>query len=331
MLCVDLVGHGQRDAAQFVARRIQHLAAEIQESTERATRDAARDVHRAGGRLQRQAQALRIDRIGGCGQRRGGGAEHQRLAVADEDVQRRVAFGDGRHAHLAGELVDEQVALVEQVVGRVAGVLHRHRDVAIQARDALRHLVDLAGFGRELDVHAFGHFPQAGVVGLEALRQRIDACESSTWRAEMELGVLETSLMASVNDCSEVPRPFDVLPSRSSRRSASEAKASRRARLPPDVTHLLRDELVVDAANGVRVDAGAYPVLAIGLGLARGEIDRLAGIARRRDVRDVVGSRIQRALKRTQDWIVPLPACQPLPDYPRRFSRSVYRRSRRPT
>ena len=67
---------------------------------------------------------------------RGRGAEHQRLAGADENVERGFAFGDHGHADLGGQLVDELVALIEQVVGRLAGLLDGHGDVAVEARDA---------------------------------------------------------------------------------------------------------------------------------------------------------------------------------------------------
>ena len=37
---------------------------------------------------------------------------------------------------LDGQLVDELVALIEQVVGRLAGLLDGHGDLAVQPRDA---------------------------------------------------------------------------------------------------------------------------------------------------------------------------------------------------
>jgi hypothetical protein len=55
---------------------------------------------------------------------------------------------------------------------------------------------------------------------------------SNTWRAEIELGVAETSLMASVKLCSEAFRPLLLSPSMLSMRSAWAAKASRRASVP---------------------------------------------------------------------------------------------------
>jgi hypothetical protein len=41
VLAVHLIGDGNRDAAQFVARRIQHLAAEIEQSADFASGHAA--------------------------------------------------------------------------------------------------------------------------------------------------------------------------------------------------------------------------------------------------------------------------------------------------
>ncbi len=148
MLGVDLRGHGQRDAAQLVAGRIEHLLAPVEQSAELAARDAARDVHGARCSLQRQLHAFGVERILGRGDLRGRGAQHQRLAGADEHIQRGLAFGDHADAHLRGKLVDERVALIEQVVGRMAGLLNGSGDVAVQARDALREHIDFAGLRR---------------------------------------------------------------------------------------------------------------------------------------------------------------------------------------
>ncbi len=66
------------------------------------------------------------------GRRRG--AQHQRLAVADENVERGFAFGDHGDTHLGGKLVDELVALIEQVVRRLTGLLYGDGDFAVELR-----------------------------------------------------------------------------------------------------------------------------------------------------------------------------------------------------
>ena len=76
--------------------------------------------------------------------------EHQRLAGADEHIQRGLAFGDHGDAHLRRKLVDELVALIEQVVGRMAGLLNGSGNVAVQARDALCEHIDFTGLADQL-------------------------------------------------------------------------------------------------------------------------------------------------------------------------------------
>ena len=121
MLRVHLRGDGERDAAELIARRIQHLAAPVEQAAERAAGDTARDVDRAAPVSAARAACVpdRADPL--RGDLSTPGAEHQRLAIADEDVERAIAFGDHGDAHLGGQLVDELVALIEQIVGRLAG------------------------------------------------------------------------------------------------------------------------------------------------------------------------------------------------------------------
>ena len=84
------------------------------------------------GVLQRQQCAFRIERIDLGGDLRRLRAEHQRLAIADEYVERRIAFGDDGNADLGRQLVDERIALIEQVVGRLAALLDGDGDVAVE-------------------------------------------------------------------------------------------------------------------------------------------------------------------------------------------------------
>ena len=62
---------------------------------------------------------------------------------------------------LDGQLVDELIALVEQIVGRLAGLLDRDGDVAVQACDALRERGNFARFAAEPGVHLGRHLAQA--------------------------------------------------------------------------------------------------------------------------------------------------------------------------
>ena len=103
------VAMASADAAEFIARRIEHLAAPVEQAAERAAGHAARNVDGARAGVCSASSV----RSGSSGSDRRGdlrcrGAEHQRLAVADEYVERGIAFGDDRDADLARELVDER-------------------------------------------------------------------------------------------------------------------------------------------------------------------------------------------------------------------------------
>ena len=149
MLCIDLRSDGDADAAEFIARRVEHLAAPVEQAAERSAGHDARQVHGARARAHGQQCSLRIERVNGRGDLRGLDAEHQRLAIADEYIECRIAFGDDGNAHLARQLVDERIALVEQVVGRLAALMERGRNFAVEPGDSLRERGDFLRFDAE--------------------------------------------------------------------------------------------------------------------------------------------------------------------------------------
>ena len=63
-------------------------------------------------------------------------ADHQRLAIADEYVHRVVVGLDHADVHMRRQLVDHAIALVEQVVRRLAGLRLAVGDLIVQLGDA---------------------------------------------------------------------------------------------------------------------------------------------------------------------------------------------------
>ena len=118
MLRVHLARDGDADAAELIARRVEHLAAPVEQAAERSAGHDARQIHGARARAHGQHGSLRVERVNGRGELRGLEAEHQRLTIADEYTSV-VCLGDYGHADFARQLVDERIAL-EQIVGRLA-------------------------------------------------------------------------------------------------------------------------------------------------------------------------------------------------------------------
>ncbi len=299
MLRVDLRGHGQGDASELVARGIQHFATPVEQAAQRAARNTARDVDRAAGGLQRELQARGIERI--LHRRDGGGrgAQHQRLTIADENVERGIALGHHGHAYLGGQLIDELIALIEQVVGRLSGLLDGHRDIAVQACHALRQHGDFAGLDGQPRIHVGGHFAQPRVVTLQAVDQRPALREQHLAGRNgarcagdfvQRVGVTLHRGAETVGGIAE--QIVETLGLRSEGFETCKRAAG--------AAGLLREKLVVHAPHLRRVDSAADPVGSIGLRRARFKFNALAGVTLRRDVCDVVGGRVQRALQGAQ-------------------------------
>ena len=120
-------------------RRIELFAAEIQQAAERAAGNVATDVHRAARCLQGNRELRGIERILDRRELVHVRAEHERLAAADEHVDGAAVLHHGVHGDLLRELVEQAVALIEQVVRRLpAGAGDARRNLVVQARDALR-------------------------------------------------------------------------------------------------------------------------------------------------------------------------------------------------
>ena len=65
-------------------------------------------------------------------------AEHERLTVADVDIHAAVVLFDNAYVDVSGELIEQPVALVEQVIGRLTGAGKTGGDLGSAARCSVR-------------------------------------------------------------------------------------------------------------------------------------------------------------------------------------------------
>jgi hypothetical protein len=150
--------------AERVARRVEHVVAEGEQPAQLAARHVAGDVDRPRRRAQRDPDARCVERIGRRGERGRLVAEHERLARADEDVQRTVVLGHRADGYPGRQLVDQQVALVEQVVRRLPRATHRSDDLLVEVGDRGRERVHLVHRGADALVQFPGEPRELAVV-----------------------------------------------------------------------------------------------------------------------------------------------------------------------
>src|SRR5690606_24727303 len=112
MLLVHYIVQRHADAANGVARRIEHFRAEPEQAAKAATRDGAGDIDGTYARLHRQSLARRIVRIGSRHHASRIVAHHQRLTVADEYVHLVVVGGDDADVHMLRQFIQQAIALV---------------------------------------------------------------------------------------------------------------------------------------------------------------------------------------------------------------------------
>jgi len=241
--------------------------------------------------LDADGRARRIHHVGRDDELLRRVAEHEPLAAGDEHAQRAVVGRNRRHRDEAAQPVHEAVALVEQVVGRVAEALHR-RDLLVDVSDALRDLVD-AGH-RVLQI-----LREAGLQRVElaagqrktrgdllrarehdfARRDVLRAAREVHHRIEQLAGGVAQTLLAGGE------RVFEAHELLVARLVAGGQRGRHR--------RLAGEELVVRALDGDHVDALAEEAGAGELALRRRELDLLARVAGDAGVGDVVARGLQ--------------------------------------
>ena len=114
VLCVRRFGQSQGDLPELTLGVRQHSALEADLGPECAAADLPRDLYTLSPAAeQEQASRRGVRSALSDGESIGLHAEDQRLAAADEDIDRAVVLELGGHTHLLGDLAYQLVALVE--------------------------------------------------------------------------------------------------------------------------------------------------------------------------------------------------------------------------
>ncbi len=161
LLIVDRIRQAHADQPELVAGRIENLVTKVQHAPERAAGHIRGHVDIRAVRLDDDIAARRVVSVRAGPDGRGHGADHERLAVADIDVDLVVLLGDADVDVLA-QLGEQLITLIEQVIRRLAAA-GGERDLAVQLCDVLREggdvvgrrldpLIDLAAVGLQLIV-----------------------------------------------------------------------------------------------------------------------------------------------------------------------------------
>lgn len=302
VLVIEGLADGQRQAADGVLRRVQRLAAELQHAADGTARHRAvlGFDHVAVG--QREAED-RAARIGGRGNRlhviriR---THHQRLAVADEDVVGTTVLHHHLGAHQFGQLGDGLVALVEQVVGRLAAGRGGHAgDFLVQVGDLLGVVVDLRHRRLDLRVQAILKLLEVVARRLHLAGQRLRGGQHALARRRIGRRVRHSlhgreELLHQRRQAALLVGQ-QVVDLRNLVRVGRQLRAGGRG-----AAQLAGQEAVVDALDGDRVGALAVEARA-GVLAARRRDDRvLARVTRGGRVAEVVADRRERVLRSVQ-------------------------------
>ena len=176
VLRVEAIDEIHRQLAERALRRIQGLAAERQQPAELAAGEHrfGHDRRSAAGENLADGHALRIGRVGDGRQLVGLVAHHQRLAVADEHRDRTVALRHGIDLDDLVQLADQLIALVAQVVCRLAGAGRLGAlDALVDLGNAVGVGVDALDLAGDLRIDVAANLAHAAVEQLEARSQRL--------------------------------------------------------------------------------------------------------------------------------------------------------------
>ena len=290
------------DAGQVVQPQLD-VAQVARESLDGAAERAAGDD---GGPadLEHEVVALRARRRGDPvdGERDGVLARDQRGA-ADEDVDHAVVPEPGGGAGERGQLVEGEVAGVEQVVGLQAGP-ESLGDVPVELGDRRRQAVDLAGLllgtGRRVDPD-LRHLLGGGVeVGRDPGRRAESGLAHGRLAGVVGERVERLPQQAHRLGQARAVRPEDAL--RPLQHGRPRVRAAGRGRLAPygEVVDVAAQALEADDVDAVAPHAAAAHPGRAQVRRRRDDLHPLAGVALHAGGGDVVGGGLDSALCRSE-------------------------------
>ena len=224
-------------------------------------------------------------------QLRGLRAHHQRLPTAQKHRQRPVVGGDGAHLEVLTEVADRGVALVEQIVGRLAQAT-RIDDALVQRRDLLGQAVDRGDRHLQLLGHASLQRVQLLCRGIETRGQITGAGQHDLARRlvlrlgrHIGEGVEELGGRIAQPGLAHAEHLFELHELVAACAVASRLRARQRG--------LVGQEFIVGAGDGGDVHAPAEKAGAGVLPVGGCQLDFLPRIAHRVRVGDVVAGGLQ--------------------------------------
>jgi hypothetical protein len=170
---VEEQGGADRDPPERVAGRIEQAVAHLEQGAEAAAAQGVGHGNECGAiaKADLDARGVIAGRLGR--QCRGLGADDERLAAAGVDIDAAVGLLERGDADLFGELPEQLVALVDEVVRGSGGLATRDDDPRIELGDALRELIDF----RDRTADAV----RRSCVWLCVRRRRSERCAFASW------------------------------------------------------------------------------------------------------------------------------------------------------
>ena len=295
VLRVQLGGGDEGEAAEPVAHRIERLDGEVAQPADAAAeRRVADRVTVAAPSLEREFQPSRRRRVGRDGERARLVAEHQRGAAADDQIERAVAPGERPHVEVRGQVLDQAIALVEQVVRAVGAASSVARDDApVQVGDPRGEIVDRVDVGAQAPGDLVARVVEPRLQRAEAPGERVGLGEHDLARgarARVGRGVLDRRVEARQGGGEPEPVVGDQL---------VDARGEGVVRLLARVSagaleHARGGEAVVQALDAGDGHAVAGRAVGVPRGRTRLELHPLARVALGARVGDVVRRRRDR-------------------------------------
>ncbi len=152
------------------------MAADAEESAQAATADIGGDVRRVAAANDSYIVLGSVVRVLKRSQLLRGAAGHQRLSGADVHVERAIALPGGIDRHVLAELIDQAVALVHQIVRRLAAG-ETGGNLPVEGGDAARQTIDLADVAPDLLLDACAVGGELRAVVLHLLHERLRLAE----------------------------------------------------------------------------------------------------------------------------------------------------------
>src|SRR5690606_14850795 len=202
-----------------------------------------------------------------------------------------------RDGELPRELLHQPVALVEQIVRRLAGAVPRRDDLVVHVGDGARELVDPGDGVADAARHLLLEGVELRLERAEALHEAVGLAQQGLARGRRGRVVgdvlhgIEERLQPGVESRLRAGEEVVEAPRQRVERRETRLPGERGAELPGG-------ELVEYPLDGGDVGSAADVTVAEALAMARRELGHLAAVAGRVRVRDVVAGHLDRAPER---------------------------------